>query len=132
LFRSRADIASVRRVAQAYTAAVGAQGNSEALAKSLAAAADRYFTLNQASSMDGARFRQYIEATPTEQETLAAVQNLEAMLANVKQLGLPPVEYRQARERILGSLASSKLPADQLAKALEKPVQTPAPTHIGS
>jgi hypothetical protein len=70
--------------------------------------------------MDGSKFRQYIETTPTEQETLAAVQKLEVMLADVKKLGLPSVEYRQARERVLTTLASSKLPADQLAKAVEK------------
>jgi hypothetical protein len=131
---TRADIASVKRVAQAYNAALGTQAQSEAMAQTLRSAADRYFTLNQASSLDGAKFRQYIESTPTEQETLAAVQKLETMLANVKALGLPPVEYRQARERILASLASKTLPADQLARTVEKaaPAETPAPTHVGS
>jgi type II secretory pathway component GspD/PulD (secretin) len=43
-----------------------------------------------------------------------------AVLADVKKLGLPSVEYRQARERVLSTLASSKLPADQLARAVEK------------
>jgi hypothetical protein len=120
---TRMDLQAVKRVAQARDAALGTADADQTavLAKSLAAAADRYFTLNQASAMDGAKFRTYIESTPNEKDTLAAVQKLEALLADVKSLGLPPVEYRQTRDRLLAGLVSAKLPADQLAKTLEKP-----------
>jgi filamentous hemagglutinin family protein len=117
---TRADIASVKRVTKRYDATLGGEGQAQAMAKALGDAAERWYSLNQASAMDGAKFRAYLESNPAEKETLAAMVKLEAILTDVKALGLPPVEYHQTRERLLAAVASPKLPADQLAKAVDK------------
>jgi hypothetical protein len=115
---TRTDIESVKRLKSAYQGAVGTAEQASALAKALGDSAQRYMTLHQA--MDPVAFRSYVESTPGEKDTLLAMQRLEGLLADVKSLGLPAVEYSQARAKILASLATSGLTAEQLAKALEK------------
>jgi hypothetical protein len=114
------DIDAVRRVASAFVSVAGTPDQASAAAQNLSEAANRYFTLSQASNLDPAAFRNYLETTPDEQATLAQVQKLEALLADVKKLGLPAVEYRQTRARLLASMASDRVPADVLAKTVEK------------
>jgi hypothetical protein len=119
---TRVDIAAVMRVAAAYRQVVGTTPERTGqVGQELGEAAGRYFTLTQATDVDPAAFRNYLETTPDEQATLAKVRQLENLLADIRRLGLAEVEYRQARARVLSQIASEKLPADVLAKAIEKP-----------
>jgi hypothetical protein len=116
---TRVDINAVLRVTNAYVGGLGVPQQAAAASQALSQAADRYMTLSQASSVDPAAFRQYLESNPQEQETLAQIQRLEALLADMRSLGLPAVEYRQARARLLSSIASDKLPMEVLARTLK-------------
>ncbi len=116
---TRANPDGESRLAKAYDALLGPEGQTQAVNQTLSAAADRY--LANAPTMDPTAFRKYIETTPTEKDALFAIQKLEAMLADAKKLGLPAIEYRQARARMLAGLASPRLTVDQLAKTVEKP-----------
>ena len=116
---TRVDINAVLRVTNAYLAGVGTPEQAAAAAESLSQAADRYMTLNQAASVDPSAFRQYLETTPEERATLAQIQRLETLLADMRTLGLPAVEYRQARARLIASVASDKLPPETLARTLQ-------------
>lgn len=118
---TRIDIDAVRRVANAYMGGVGSAAQAPATSESLGAAASRYMTLSQASSVDPAEFRSYLENTPEEGATLAQIQRLENMLADMRNLGLPPGEAAQARVRLIASLSSETLPPDALGRALRQP-----------
>jgi hypothetical protein len=117
---TRVDINAVQRVANAYLSGVGAPEQATAAAQALSGAATRYMTLSQASDVDPAAFRSYLESTPDEQATLAQIQQLERLLADLKGLGLPPVEYRQARAALLSKLASDSLTPELIARTVEK------------
>jgi hypothetical protein len=120
---TRVDIATVSRLVQNHAAVFGAADANQAgaMADALNQSAARYFTLTQAAEMDPGGFRRYLESTPQEQAALAHIQKLEGLLASLRNLGLPPVEYNQARERLLASVSSRRLTPQLLAKVVEKP-----------
>ncbi len=120
---ARVDIDAAMRVVDRFNAVFGLPGRdrSPQIGAALAEAHDRYLT----SSLRAQSFGSYLDATPGEVEALGYVSSIRTLLDDLRAMGLPEMEYRRARDRILGEIATpGRLSVEQLADLIER-----APAH---
>lgn len=126
---TRADIDSVLRIVGERDAAFGTPDadQTQAIAASLAESANRYFTLSGASRIDPVEFRKFLESSPQEQRTLAYIQQLQAVLSDMKTLGLPASEYQQSQVRLLSQVApQGRMSVGELVQLIQTPGAAPS------
>jgi len=121
LAANRMDIRTVARAVNRYNAVFGTpeQDQTGAIAGDIAGATTRWFSISQASAFDPDAFRTYVESTPGEAQTLARIQQLEGLLAQLRGLGLTGAEYRVSAGRLLAPVTpAGQATPDQMARAI--------------
>ncbi len=116
---ARVDIDAAMRVVDRFNAVFGLPGRdrSPQIGAAMAEAHDRYLT----SSLRSQSFGAYLDATPGEVEALGYVSSIRTLLDDLRAMGLPEMEYRRARDRILGEIATpGRLTVEQLVDLIER------------
>jgi hypothetical protein len=120
---TRIDPKAIRRVVNRYGDLIGEPESDQTtrIARSLGASANRYFSLSQAGAIDPATFREYLQTSIGEGESLSYIQQLEGLLADMKSLGLDGIEYRQARAKLLADIVpKERMTVEQFARVIER------------
>ena len=119
---TRADVKLVARLVMRYNAIFGTPDadRTEEIARELAESTSRWQSLEGAGAFDPVAYRRYVETSPAERGLAARIAALEALLNDMRLLGLTPAEYRLARARLLRVLAPNGGPSvDQLAEMIQ-------------
>lgn len=109
---TRLDVHAVQRLVARYDEVFGTatQDRTGEIAAALTGAVGRYRTLADAGETS---LREYLSANAQEREALAFVQRLDALLADMRSIGLPGAELARARERVVGAVLPTQ--ADEAA-----------------
>lgn len=118
---TRLDIDAAARAVKGYNAVFGTPQSDKTgdIREAIGASVQRYQA--NGNVIDPVAFRQYLERTPVERQTLIYIQQLENMLAELRATGLPAADYRQARRKVLVMIAPGQgMSAEELAKVVER------------
>lgn len=102
-------------------------------AATISSSARGYMTLNQAGSLDGGSYRQFLAQTPGEEQARRAVAQVQTLLAEIDALPLIPEERHQVRQQLLAKLSDAgELTVPELESVLAEPVPATPPAEAAA